>query len=134
MALTSSAWDLKPGDKLNRDERMVRFGGGRQGGIEPSARTPNVFVYSDPKAGATFGYHYDGWNADGTVFLYTGEGGSGEQQLTSGNKANAGTPSGCSSRTGPNRAQERGDSSTSANSGSTLSCPTSVLRRQVSMG
>jgi hypothetical protein len=44
-------------------------------------------VYSDPKAGAAFGYHYDGWNADGTVFLYTGEGGSGEQQLTSGNKA-----------------------------------------------
>jgi hypothetical protein len=86
-ATVASGWDLRPGDKLNRAERMARFGGGRQGGIEPSTRTPNVFVYSDPKAGAAFGYHYDGWNADGTVFLYTGEGGSGDQQLTSGNKA-----------------------------------------------
>jgi hypothetical protein len=81
------AWPLMPGDTLSRQDRMTRFGGGKYGGIEPSGRTPNVFVYSDPTAGSPYGYNYDGWTADGSHFLYTGEGRRGDQKLREGNKA-----------------------------------------------
>jgi Mrr N-terminal domain len=80
-------WDLYPGDTLSRQERVGRFGGGRYGGIEPSRSTPNVFLYSDPSAGSEYGYDYDGWSTDGGVFLYTGEGRQGDQQMVNGNLA-----------------------------------------------
>ena len=80
-------WTLTPGVTMSRRERMERFGGGRQGGIEPSSRSQNVFVYSDPAAGKIHGYTYDGWSVSGDVFLYTGEGPSGDQRFTAGNKA-----------------------------------------------
>lgn len=47
----------------------------------------NVFVYSDPKAGTAYGYNCDGWSADGSVFMYTGEGRKGDQRIRSGNAA-----------------------------------------------
>lgn len=78
---------LPPGETMSRDERMALFGGGRYGGIEPSASTPNIFLYSDPTAGARFGYKYDGWNADESIYLYTGEGQRGDQQMREGNRA-----------------------------------------------
>lgn len=78
-------WDVEVGAELNRDERMERFGGGRYGGIEPSAKTPNVFVYSDPSRGSAYGYDFDGWV--GGEFLYTGEGRVGDQELREGNRA-----------------------------------------------
>lgn len=82
-----TAWTVSVGETLGRRERMERFGGALYGGIEPSRSSPNVFVYSDPHAGTAYGYHYDGWSADGSVFFYTGEGRLGDQQLKSGNAA-----------------------------------------------
>ena len=84
---SGDAWPLRPGDYLTRPERQLRFGGSTQGGIQPSRRSPNVFVYSDPGTAVDFGYNFDGWTADGTRFLYTGDGQNGDQQLTGGNKA-----------------------------------------------
>lgn len=78
-------WDVAVGAELNRAERVDRFGGGQYGGIEPSSRTSNVFVYSDPARGGAYGYDFDGWI--GGEFLYTGEGPEGDQRLTSGNRA-----------------------------------------------
>lgn len=80
-------WDVAVGELLSREERMQRFGGAKYGGIEPSGSSPNVFLYSDPARGEAFGYTYDGWTADGTVFLYTGEGSDGDQPMTHGNRA-----------------------------------------------
>jgi hypothetical protein len=66
---------------------MALYGGAKYGGIEPSRKSPNVFVYSDPSRGTAFGYNFDGWNEDGSVFLYTGEGRKGDQQMRDGNRA-----------------------------------------------
>ncbi|MGS0684599.1 hypothetical protein ACVBEQ_05520 [Nakamurella sp. GG22] len=87
LSTTAGAWDIEPGQTLGRAERVQRFGGGMYGGIEQSARTPNVFVYSDPAEGRAHGYFFDGWAEDDSVFLYTGEGATGDQRLTDGNAA-----------------------------------------------
>ena len=42
-------WDEEVGAVLTRLERMNKYGGGK-GGIEPSATSDNVFIYSDPQA------------------------------------------------------------------------------------
>ncbi len=80
-------WDVPVGGQLTRAERMKRFGGGKYGGIEPSAKTPNVFIYSDPSKGTAFGYNNDGWNRDRSIFYYTGEGKIGPQVMADGNLA-----------------------------------------------
>ena len=80
-------WDLAVGDYLSRDEQMSRFGGAKYGGMEPSATTPNLFLYSDPSRGETYGYNFDGWEPDGEAFFYTGEGRRGDQLLREGNLA-----------------------------------------------
>ncbi|MBF9072233.1 restriction endonuclease [Streptacidiphilus sp. NEAU-YB345] len=78
-----AAWDLKPGQVIERKRLHVRFGGRTQGGIGPSAKTPNVMIFTDPVAGERYGY-YDGWMPDG-LFHYTGEGQYGDQRMLSGN-------------------------------------------------
>jgi hypothetical protein len=79
---------LEPiGAHLTREERAARYGGAKFGGIEPSRRSPNVFLYSDPAEGEAFGYNFDGWNEEGSVFLYTGDGQVGDQLFRDGNKA-----------------------------------------------
>ncbi len=75
------------GSLMGRKERMAKYGGAKYGGIEPSRKTPNVFVYSDPARGEAYGYNFDGWNEDRTVFLYTGDGRIGDQQMRDGNRA-----------------------------------------------
>ncbi|WP_161885314.1 hypothetical protein [Marisediminicola antarctica] len=80
-------WELDPGDFLGRHERGQVYGGALYGGIEMSSVTPNVFVYSDPRAGLINGYDFDGWNEDRTLFYYTGEGRAGSQTMREGNKA-----------------------------------------------
>ncbi|THA25348.1 restriction endonuclease [Streptomyces sp. RKND-216] len=76
-------WTLKPGDTIERKQLHAKFGGRTQGGIGPSARTPNVFVFTDPVAGEKHGY-YDDWMPDGR-FHYSGEGQYGDQRMLSGN-------------------------------------------------
>ncbi|MFI9464152.1 restriction endonuclease [Streptomyces xiamenensis] len=81
--VSAPAWTLGPGDQIERKELHARFGGRTQGGIGPSAKTPNVFVFTDPVAGEKHGY-YDGWMPDG-CFHYSGEGQYGDQRMLSGN-------------------------------------------------
>lgn len=76
-------WTLKPGTNILRATLHEEFGGRKQGGIGPSRKSPNVFVFSDPAAGEQHGY-YDGWLVDG-CFHYTGEGQRGDQEMKSGN-------------------------------------------------
>jgi len=80
-------WKHPPGTRMSREERRSAYGGAVFGGIQPSRQTPNVFVYSDPGAGEKNGYDFDGWSLDGSVFTYTGEGRTGGQEMTKGNKA-----------------------------------------------
>jgi hypothetical protein len=80
-------WTTPVGAHLTRDERIAKYGGAKYGGIEPSAKTPNVFVYSDPDRGEVNGYSFDGWNETLTAFLFTGEGRTGDQLMVEGNKA-----------------------------------------------
>jgi hypothetical protein len=78
-------WALLPGEAIERKTLQERYGGRTQGGIGPSARSPNVFLFTDPVAGEPHGY-FDGWHNDG-CFHYTGEGQRGDQQMKSGNAA-----------------------------------------------
>jgi hypothetical protein len=78
-------WDLEPGDAISRKVLHQRFGGQQQGGISPSAQTPNVFIFYDPATGEQHGY-YDDWQADGCLH-YTGEGQRGDQVMKFGNAA-----------------------------------------------
>jgi hypothetical protein len=83
-AIAARHWDLRPGDRIKRTELHRRFGGSGQGGISPSARTPNVFLFTDP-VGIQHGYIGDGYGDNGT-FNYTGEGQRGDQILRAGNE------------------------------------------------
>ena len=80
-----SDWDLQPGDPVRRVDLHKRYGGRGQGGIGPSGRTPNVFIFSDSESGTKHGY-IDQWMADGR-FHYTGEGQRGDQKMIQGNAA-----------------------------------------------
>ena len=77
--------NLKPGETIERKQLHELYGGRTQGGIGPSRRSDNVFIFSDPIAGEPHGY-FDGWREDG-CFHYTGEGQYGDQQMKSGNAA-----------------------------------------------
>ena len=82
--------DLVPGMVTTRAEVMHAFGGSPQGGIVPAVQSKMVFIYSDPASGAQHGYTFDGQAEDdehGTLYLYTGAGQTGDQQLTSFNKS-----------------------------------------------
>ncbi|MEU2229523.1 restriction endonuclease [Streptomyces vietnamensis] len=76
-------WDLAPGDVIERKQLHAKYGGRTQGGIGPSAKSPNVMIFTDPIAGEKHGY-YDGWMPDG-LFHYSGEGQFGDQRMLSGN-------------------------------------------------
>lgn len=78
-------WNLKPGDPIRRKLLHQEHGGQQQGGISPSAQTPNVFIFYDPDTGEQHGY-YDNWQADGCLH-YTGEGQRGDQVMKAGNAA-----------------------------------------------
>lgn len=80
-------WNLKPGEYTTRARIQGDFGGSGFSGIETPTTSPNVLIYSDPAAGGTYGYDYDGWSEDGSVFLYTGKGAVGDQQLAGANAA-----------------------------------------------
>lgn len=78
-------WTLLPGHRIRRTDLHSQFGGGGRGGMEPSAKTPNVFLFTSDE-GKKHGYPFDGWDVDET-FHYTGEGRIGDQLMREGNKA-----------------------------------------------
>jgi 5-methylcytosine-specific restriction protein A len=67
-----------------RTDLHGRYGGQQQGGISTPSRVRCIFLFTGP-SGDQHGYR-DGWNDDG-VFLYTGEGQSGDMQFVRGNLA-----------------------------------------------
>jgi hypothetical protein len=83
----ATEWDTPVGAMLSREDRAAKYGGSLYGGIEPSAKSRNVFVYSDRAQGEIYGYNFDGWDPDTELFLYTGEGTLGPQKMIEGNKA-----------------------------------------------
>jgi hypothetical protein len=80
----SHSWHLSPGDKITRKELSQRYGGNPEAGIAPSAKSPNLFVFSDPATGEKYGYHD---HFDGEVLHYYGMGRFGPQQMEGANKA-----------------------------------------------
>ena len=82
--LNMDKWHLNKGETILRKSLHQMYGGGGQGGISPSSKSPNLFVFSDHDAGVKHGYA-DRW--DGDLFLYIGEGQVGDQKMTRGNKA-----------------------------------------------
>jgi hypothetical protein len=83
--MPSMSLHLEPGKATKRKALHRRYGGREQGGISPSRKSANVFLFTDPKRGERHGYIYDGQRRDG-LFDYTGEGQSGNQQMTQGNR------------------------------------------------
>jgi hypothetical protein len=80
------SWDIAVGEEIKRADLHDRYGGGRFGGIEPSAKTPNVLLFTSAY-GSEFGYNFDEELEDGS-FLYTGDGQVGPQDPDfGGNKA-----------------------------------------------
>ena len=77
-------WTIEPGAAIRRVELHDEFGGGRQGGIAPSRRSPNVLIFSDPGVGEQHGY-LDRWVDD--EYHYVGEGQIGPQSMDRGNAA-----------------------------------------------
>ncbi len=60
------------------------YGGNKQSGISPSAKTPYIFIFTG-SSGQQHGYKDEWLNED--VFSYTGEGQSGDMEFTKGNLA-----------------------------------------------
>lgn len=82
--------ELVPGMITTREAVAAAFGCGQYQGIEPAVDAKKVFVYSDPSVGEEFGYTFDGRAEDdeyGPLYLYTGYGANGDQQMKSRNKS-----------------------------------------------
>ena len=79
-------FEIKVGEVLKRPALHALYGGAGMGGIEPSAKTPNVFIFTSD-SGSSYGYNFDEELEDGS-FLYTGDGQIGNQDISvGGNKA-----------------------------------------------
>lgn len=80
-------WSLDPGDRLLRSHVHQLYGGQQRYGISTPANSENILVFTDPKGGARFGYdRFEGLQEDGT-YGYTGQGQTGAQVFSRGNKA-----------------------------------------------
>lgn len=79
--------ELQVDDIVTRQQLNQTYGGGIQGGMLTPAGGRLMFAFSDPQAGAQYGYDWDGW-ADGSLqtFFYTGEGRVGDQEFVRRNK------------------------------------------------
>ncbi|WP_345751427.1 hypothetical protein [Microbacterium rhizophilus] len=84
----SSALPLVIGDYYTRSDLVVEYGGAvSSGGIVASDTSNTVFVFADPEKSSQFGYVYDGFSPDGSIFYYTGAGPSGDQTTKGGNSS-----------------------------------------------
>lgn len=85
LLLGDDEWPLAPGGRISRARLHDLVGGGRQSGISPSRKTPNILLFYAPDSGEKHGY-FDHWKHDG-LFHYTGEGQNRDQVFARGNKA-----------------------------------------------
>lgn len=74
-------WTLLRGQTILRAKLHDRYSGIRQGGIAPSRKTKNIFLFTDDSSNHEHGYERDYW-ADDFTFLYCGDGQTGNQELT----------------------------------------------------
>ncbi|SDK68476.1 hypothetical protein SAMN05216298_1161 [Glycomyces sambucus] len=80
--------EFKLGQRLTREEIADAWGGSKYSGIEPSTKTDNILLFSDPTKNSGFGYHDDLFQFDdGPLALYVGQGTSGDQELTKRNRS-----------------------------------------------
>lgn len=86
-----SSLKLAQGATTNRQKLAEAYGGSPHGGgIVPANQSQNIFVFSDPAAGKEHDYTFDGRADDdeyGVLYLYTGAGQSGDQQLIDRNRS-----------------------------------------------
>lgn len=73
------------GKEFRRSDLHDQYGGSRQGGISPSAKSPLVLLFTG-ESGKQYGYLHDGFREDG-AFWYTGEGRNGDMRVIKGNSA-----------------------------------------------
>lgn len=73
-------WSLLRGQKILRTKLHDRYSGIRQGGIAPSRKTNNIFLFTDDYSNNEHGYERDYW-VDDFTFLYCGDGQVGNQQF-----------------------------------------------------
>jgi hypothetical protein len=73
-------WTLLRGQTILRARLHDRYSGIRQGGIAPSRKTKNIFLFTDDSSNNEHGYERDYWIDDFT-FLYCGDGQTGNQEL-----------------------------------------------------
>jgi hypothetical protein len=74
-------WTLLRGQNILRARLHDRYSGIRQGGIAPSRKTKNIFLFTDDSSNTEHGYERDYWIDDFT-FLYCGDGQTGDQELS----------------------------------------------------
>jgi hypothetical protein len=80
-------WVLSVGDDVPRRRIHGAYGGQQQGGISTPRSVPDILIFTDPKAGAKYGYdEFEGLKEDGS-YSYTGEGQYGNQEFVRGNLA-----------------------------------------------
>ena len=72
------------GESYRRRELHATYGGQQQGGISTPVNYPIIFLFAG-ETGEQYGYA-DGWSDD-DVYLYTGEGQTGDMQFRAGNRA-----------------------------------------------
>lgn len=83
----NGVWLLEPGDTVRRRSLHDAYGGQQQGGISTPRSLPDILIFTDPQAGARYGYdHFEGLREDGS-YAYTGEGQYGRQEFVRGNRA-----------------------------------------------
>ena len=73
-------WTLLRGQTILRARLHDRYSGIRQGGIAPSRKTKNIFLFTDDSSNTEHGYERDYW-ADDFTFFYCGDGQIGNQEL-----------------------------------------------------
>jgi len=83
--MTTRPFRFQVGELTTRSEIAAAYGCATQGGIVASNRSGTVFIFTDHSERKQFGYLYDGFNADGTVFHYTGAGQDGDQSESGSN-------------------------------------------------
>jgi hypothetical protein len=78
------SWTIKVGEIHLRQKIHELYGGSGEGGISPSAKSPNVLLFETSR-GIENGYIHDGpMDADGESYHYTGAGRYGDQQFIPG--------------------------------------------------
>jgi hypothetical protein len=80
-AATPEQWSLLRGQSILRTKLHDRYSGIRQGGIAPSKKTKNIFLFTDDSSNNEHGYERDYW-LDDMTFLYCGDGQIGNQEMT----------------------------------------------------